>query len=125
MVPALHMEVPVPQISEDIVLRERIIERFGHSISWDSLEAALSPGLFRAFRQRAFEMEAEEEEEEEEDEEEGGDLGFELIFNGYVAEIRCEGSRAWHPLDPSWVPLPSPWSRLNMLGARGQGLWIP
>ena len=62
-------------ISEDIVLRERIIERFGHSISWDSLEAALSPGLFRALRQRAFEMEAEEEEEEEEaDEEEEGIL---------------------------------------------------
>ena len=70
MVPALHMDVPVPQISEDIVLRERIIERFGHSISWDSLEAALSPTLFRALRQRAFEMEAEEEEEEEADEEE-------------------------------------------------------
>ena len=47
---------------------------------------------------------AEEEEEEEEDEEEGGILGFELIFNGYVAEIRCEGPRAWHPLTPSWVP---------------------
>ena len=29
-------------------------------------------------------------------------------FNGYVAEIRCEGPRAWHPLDPSWVPLPVP-----------------
>ena len=54
MVPALHMDVPVPQISEDIVLRERIIERFGHSISWDSLEAALSPTLFRALRQRAL-----------------------------------------------------------------------
>ena len=38
----------MPQISEDIVLRERIIACFGHSISWDSLEAALSPGLFRA-----------------------------------------------------------------------------
>ena len=75
MVPALHMDVPVPQISEDIVLRERIIERFGQSISWDSLEAALPPGLFLALRQRAFEMEAEEEEEEEEeDEEEGGIL---------------------------------------------------
>ena len=36
MVPALHMEVPVPQIAEEIVkrpvTRERIIERFGHSI---------------------------------------------------------------------------------------------
>ena len=63
--------VPVPQFSEDIVLRERIIARFGHSISWHSLEAALSPRLFRALRQRAFEMEAEEEEEEEEAEEEG------------------------------------------------------
>ena len=61
----------MPQIAEDIVLRERIIERFGQSISWDSLEAALPPGLCRALRQRAFEMEAEEEEEHEE---EGGIL---------------------------------------------------
>ena len=70
MVPALHMEVPVPQIAEEIVLRERLIELFGHSISWDSLEATLPPGLFQRLRHRAFEMEAEEEEEEEEAEEE-------------------------------------------------------
>ena len=56
------------------VTRERIIERFGPSISWDSLEASLPPGLFRRLRQRAFDMDVEEEEEEEEDEEEGGIL---------------------------------------------------
>ena len=71
MVPALHMEVPVPQIAEDIVeravTRGRIIERFGHSITWDFLEATLPPGLFRSLRQRAFEMDVEEEEEDEEE----------------------------------------------------------
>ena len=112
----------MPQIAEEIVVerpvtRERIIDRFGPSISWDSLEASLPHGLFRILRQRAFEMDLEEEEEEEEDEEEGEILASELIFNGYVAE----GPRAWHPLDPSWVPL----RRLNFLGARGQGLGIP
>ena len=75
MVPALPMEIPVPQIAEEIVerpvARERIIERFGPSISWDSLEASLRHGLLRRLRQRAFEMDVEEEEEEEEDEEEG------------------------------------------------------
>ena len=75
MVPALHMEVPVPQVAEDIVerlvTRERIIERFGHSITWDSLEATLPPGLFRRLRQRGFEEEEEEEQDEEEDEEQG------------------------------------------------------
>ena len=35
------------------------------------------------------------------------------------------GSGAWHPLDPSWVPLPVFRSRLNILEARGQGLGIP
>ena len=74
MVPALHMDVPVPQIFEDIVLRERLIELFGHSISWDSLEATLPPGLFQRLQHRAFEMEAEEEEEEEETEEEEGGI---------------------------------------------------
>ena len=28
-----------------------------------------------------------------------------------MAEIRCEGSGAWHPLDPSWVPLPAEYRR--------------
>ena len=35
------------------------------------------------------------------------------------------GSGAWHPLDPSWVPLPVLRGRLNILEARGQGLGIP
>ena len=78
----------MPQIAEEIVerpvTRERTIERFGPSISWDSLEATLPRGLFRRLRQRASEEEEEEEEEQD--------------------EIRCEGPRAWHPLDPSWVP---------------------
>ena len=54
VVPALHMDVPVPQISEDIVLRERLIELFGHSISWDSLEATLPPGLFQSAPAQSF-----------------------------------------------------------------------
>ena len=59
MVPALHMEVPMPQIAEEIVerpvTRERIIERFGPSISWDSLEASLPPvseALAKSLRDR-------------------------------------------------------------------------
>ena len=35
------------------------------------------------------------------------------------------GPGAWHPLDPSWVPLPVLRGRLNILEARGQGLGIP
>ena len=31
-----------------------------------------------------------------------------LKSEGDVAEIRCLGPGAWHPLDPSWVPLPVP-----------------
>ena len=27
-----------------------------------------------------------------------------LNSDGNVAEIRCEGPGAWHPLTPSWVP---------------------
>ena len=65
MVLALLIDVPVPQTAEDIVewsvTRERIIERFGLSISWDFLEASLPPGLFQRLRQRAFEEEEEEE----------------------------------------------------------------
>ena len=34
--------------------------------------------------------------------------GFVLNTDGNVAEIRCVGPGAWHPLDPSWVPLPVP-----------------
>ena len=40
---------------------------------------------------------------------------FVLNSDGYVAEIRCEGPGAWHPLDPSWVPLPVLRGRLNIL----------
>ena len=125
MVLALLIDVPVPQIAEDIVgwsvTRERIIERFwavyllGHlgslSSSWDISEAP-AKGLRGRGGGRGGGGG-------------GGDLGFELIFDGYVAEIRCEGSRAWHPLDVSWVPLPVLRGRLNILGARGQGLGIP
>ena len=84
--PALPMEIPVPQIDEEIVERTLPLDLVAarkffeqHTLedgllSWDSLEASLPPGLIRALRLRAFEMEAEEEEEEEEDEEEGGIL---------------------------------------------------
>ena len=104
MVLTLQLDVPVPQIAEDIVewsvTRERIIQPTlwavyllgllgSLSSSWVVSEAP-AKGL-RGGRGGG-----------------GGDLGFELIFDGYVAEIRCEGSRAWHPLDPSWVPLPVP-----------------
>ena len=62
---ALHIEVPVPQIVEEIVERpeilERIIERFGLSISWEILDASLPPGLFLRLQRRAFEEEDEEE----------------------------------------------------------------
>ena len=76
------MVIPVPQIAEEIVERtlpslheavSRFFEQHGDEdgqMSWDTLEATLPPGLFRALRQRASEMEAEEEEEEEEAEEE-------------------------------------------------------
>ena len=33
---------------------------------------------------------------------------FVLKSGGYVAEFSCLGPGAWHPLDPSWVPLPVP-----------------
>ena len=46
----LHMEVPVLEIAEDTVerpvTRERIIERFGHSITWDSLKPLFLLGYF-------------------------------------------------------------------------------
>ena len=68
MVAALHIEVPVPQIVEEIVERpeilERIIERFGLSISWETLEASFPPVLFRRLQRRAFEEEEDEEEVE-------------------------------------------------------------
>ena len=35
------------------------------------------------------------------------------------------GPGAWHPLDPSWVPLPVLRGRLKILEARGQGLASP
>ena len=35
------------------------------------------------------------------------------------------GSGAWHPLDPSWVPLPVLRGRLNILEARVRGLASP
>ena len=38
---------------------------------------------------------------------------------------QVRGFKARHPLDPSWVPLPVPRGRLNMLGARSQGLGTP
>ena len=118
MVPALHMEVP--SLHEAVT---RFFEQHADEdglISWDTLYASLPPEHARNLRRgggrgagRGGRRGA------------GGDLGFELIFDGYVAEIRCEGSGAWHPLDPSWVLLPVLRGRLNILGARGQGLGIP
>ena len=35
------------------------------------------------------------------------------------------GPGAWHPLDPSWAPMPVLRGRLNILEARGQGLGVP
>ena len=71
MVPALHMEVPVPQIDEEIVERplpsvHEAVRKFFEQhaledelISWDTLDASLPPEFVRKLR------------EEEEDEEEG------------------------------------------------------
>ena len=44
-----------------------------------------------------------------------------LVADGYVAEIRCEGPGAWHPLDPSWVPLRVLRGRYNILGVGVRG----
>ena len=101
MVPAFHMEEP--SLHGAVA---RFFERHGDEdgqMSWDTLVASLPPELARNLR-RALEEE-EEEQDDEADEEQGGDLGFELTFDGYEAEIRCQGSGAWHPLTPSWVPL--------------------
>ena len=80
MVPALHMEEPVPQIAEDIVERplpsvHEAVRRFFEQhaledelVSWDSLEASLPPGFFGDSPAKAFEEEEEEEENEEEEE---------------------------------------------------------
>ena len=103
MVPALHMVVPVPQIAEDIV------ERPGKPLFLLSYFGVSGKGPSRwGGRGRGG----------------GRDLGFELIFNGYVAEIRCEGPRAWHPLDLFGVLLPVLRGRLNLLGT-GSGAWHP
>ena len=84
MVPALHMEVPVSQIAEELVERPlpsvheavtRIFEQHAHEdelISWETLEASLPPGLFRRLQRIAFEEEEEEDEQEDEEEVEPG-----------------------------------------------------
>ena len=79
MVPALPMEIPVPQIAEEIVERtlplvHEAARKFFEQHTLEDGLISCDSGLFRALRQRAFEKEAEEEEEEEEDEVEGGIL---------------------------------------------------
>ena len=51
--------------------------------------------------------------------------GFVLIFSGNLAEIRSLGPGAWHPLDPSWVPLLVPGAGKNYTGGTGSGAWHP
>ena len=57
--------------------------------------------------------------------------GWDCTFAHHESVVHCAGgwlglgSGAWHPLDPSWVPLPVLRGRLNILEARGQGLGIP
>ena len=82
MVPALHVEEPVPQIAEEIVERtlpsvHEAVTRFFEQhavedelISWETLDASLPPEFVRKLRRRAQELTAFEEEEEEEEEEE-------------------------------------------------------
>ena len=83
MVPALHMEEPVPQIAEEIVesplpsVHEAERRFFAQHaledelISLETLDASLPPEFVRKLRRRAQELTAFEEEEEEEDEVEG------------------------------------------------------
>ena len=51
--------------------------------------------------------------------------GFVLIFSGNLAEIRWLGPGAWHPLDPSWVPLPVPGAGKIYWGHGVRGLASP
>ena len=51
--------------------------------------------------------------------------GFVLNSEGDLAEIRCLGPGAWHPLDPSWVPLPVPGAGKIFWGHGVRGLASP
>ena len=51
--------------------------------------------------------------------------GFVLISSGNLAEIRWLGPGAWHPLDPSWVPLPVPGAGKIYWGHGVRGLASP
>ena len=44
--------------------------------------------------------------------------------DGDVAEIRCFGPGAWHPVEPSWVPLPVPGAGVTYWG-HGVRAWHP
>ena len=57
--------------------------------------------------------------------------GWDCTFAHHESELHPDswwlglGSGAWHPLDPSWVPLPVLQGRLNILGGTGSGAWHP